>query len=32
MFANYITGKKSVDDTIAEAKKRLQDSLTKFPV
>jgi len=32
MFANYITGKKSIDDTIADAKKRLQDSLTKFPV
>ncbi|HEY6959717.1 MAG TPA: ABC transporter substrate-binding protein [Candidatus Limnocylindria bacterium] len=32
MFANYITGKKSVDDTIADAKKRLQDSLTKFPL
>ena len=32
MFANFITGKKSIDDTIADAKKRLQDSLTKFPV
>jgi multiple sugar transport system substrate-binding protein len=32
MFANFITGKKSVDDTIADCKKRLQDSLSKFPV
>jgi len=32
MFSNFITGKKSVDDTIADAKKRLGDSLTKFPV
>jgi multiple sugar transport system substrate-binding protein len=32
MFSNYITGKKSIDETIADAKKRLQDSLTKFPV
>jgi len=32
MFANFITGKKSIDDTIADAKKRLGDSLTKFPV
>ena len=32
MFANFITNKKSVDDTIADAKKRLQDSLSKFPV
>ncbi|TMC43048.1 MAG: extracellular solute-binding protein, partial [Chloroflexi bacterium] len=32
MFANFITGKKTIDDTIADAKKRLQDSLTKFPV
>lgn len=32
MFANYISGKKSLDDTIADAKKRLQDSLTKFPL
>jgi len=31
MFANFITGKKSIDDTIADAKKRLQDSLTKCP-
>lgn len=32
MFANYLTGKKSIDDTIADAKKRLSDSLVKFPV
>jgi multiple sugar transport system substrate-binding protein len=32
MFSNFLTGKKSADDAIAEAKKRLQDSLTKFPV
>ena len=32
MFSNFITGKKSIDDTIADAKKRLGDSLTKFPV
>ena len=32
MFANFITGKKSIDDTIADAKKRLGDSLTKFPL
>ena len=32
MFANYLTGKKSIDDTIADAKKRLGDSLVKFPV
>jgi len=32
MFSNYVSGKKSIDDAIADAKKRLQDSLTKFPV
>ena len=32
MFSNFITGKKSIDDTIADAKKRLQDSLAKFPL
>lgn len=32
MFSNYITGKKSADETIADAKKRLEDSLKKFPV
>lgn len=32
MFANYCTGKKSADDAIAEASKRLKDSLAKFPV
>ena len=32
MFANFLTGKKSIDDTIADAKKRLGDSLVKFPV
>jgi multiple sugar transport system substrate-binding protein len=31
MFTNYATGKKSADDSIAEAKKRLGDSLAKFP-
>ena len=32
MFTNYCTGKKSADDAIAEAVKRLKDSLAKFPV
>jgi len=32
LFANYCTGKKSADDSIAEAVKRLKDSLVKFPV
>ena len=32
MFANYCTGKKSADDAIAEATKRLKDSLAKFPI
>ena len=32
LFANYCTGKKSADDAIAEAKKRLEASLAKFPV
>ena len=32
MFTNYCTGKKSADDSIAEAVKRLKDSLAKFPV
>ncbi|HEU5288461.1 MAG TPA: hypothetical protein VFV20_08670, partial [Candidatus Limnocylindria bacterium] len=32
MFSNFITGKKTADETIAEAKKRLEDSLKKFPV
>jgi hypothetical protein len=32
MFSNFLTGKKSADDAIADAKKRLQDSLVKFPV
>ncbi len=32
LFANVCTGKKSADDAIAEAAKRLKDSLTKFPV
>ena len=32
MFSNYCTAKKSVDDSIAEAKKRLEASLQKFPV
>ena len=30
MFTNYCTGKKSADDAIAEAVKRLKDSLAKF--
>ncbi|HEV2249804.1 MAG TPA: extracellular solute-binding protein [Candidatus Limnocylindria bacterium] len=30
MFANYITGKKSIGDSIADASKRLTDSLAKF--
>ena len=32
MFTNYCTGKKSANDAIAEAAKRLEDSLKKFPV
>ncbi len=32
MFANFITGKKSIDEAIADTKKRLEDSLKKFPV
>ena len=32
LFANYCTGKKSADDSIAEAVKRLKDSLAKFPI
>ncbi len=32
LFANYCTGKKSADDAIAEAVKRLKDSLAKFPL
>jgi len=31
MFSNYCSGKKSADDSIAEAVKRLKDSLAKFP-
>jgi multiple sugar transport system substrate-binding protein len=31
MFTNYATGKKSIDDSIADATKRLKDSLAKFP-
>jgi multiple sugar transport system substrate-binding protein len=31
MFTNYATNKKSLDDSIADAKKRLSDSLAKFP-
>ena len=30
MFTNYATGKKSLDDTIADAAKRLKDSIAKF--
>lgn len=32
MFSGYCTGKKTVDEAIAEAKKRLEASLAKFPV
>ena len=32
LFANFCTGKKSADEAIAEAAKRLKDSLAKFPV
>jgi multiple sugar transport system substrate-binding protein len=31
LFTNYATGKKSLDDSIADATKRLQASLAKFP-
>jgi len=31
LFTNYATGKKSLNDAIAEATKRLKDSLAKFP-
>ena len=31
MFTNYATGKKSLDDSIADAAKRLKDSIAKFP-
>jgi multiple sugar transport system substrate-binding protein len=31
MFTNYATSKKSLDDTIADATKRLKDSIAKFP-
>ncbi len=30
MFTNYATGKKSLDDSIADATKRLKDSIAKF--
>jgi hypothetical protein len=30
MFTNYATGKKSMDDSIADAAKRLKDSIAKF--
>jgi hypothetical protein len=32
MFTNYCTNKKSANDAVAEAAKRLDDSLKKFPV
>jgi hypothetical protein len=31
MFTNYATNKKSLDDSITDATKRLQASLAKFP-
>jgi hypothetical protein len=31
MFAGYATGRKSLDDSIAEAKRRLSDSIARFP-
>jgi multiple sugar transport system substrate-binding protein len=32
MFASYATGKKSLDDSVAEAKRRLSESITRFPI
>ena len=32
MFTAYATGKSSADQAIADAKKRLEDSLKKFPI
>jgi hypothetical protein len=32
MFSGYCTGTKTADAAIAEAAKRLKDSLTKFPL
>lgn len=31
MFASYATGSKSLDDSVAEAKRRLLDSIARFP-
>ncbi|HAF10406.1 MAG TPA: hypothetical protein DCK98_10055 [Chloroflexi bacterium] len=32
MFTSYCTGKRSADDAIAEAARRLKDSLARFPI
>ena len=32
MFSAYVTGKSTADQAIADAKKRLEASLTKFPL
>jgi hypothetical protein len=32
LFSSYCTGKKSADDAIADAARRLKDSLARFPI